>query len=98
MKYVNIMKEYRSKMDTDIQVRYLTEDPIECSLDSIFTWFLRSVMIRRRLDDSCLRTLTLISQVNDMTSFIIPPPPRPLVRNQEKKKKIVILTKRTLQS
>ncbi|XP_026813704.1 uncharacterized protein LOC113554175 isoform X4 [Rhopalosiphum maidis] len=59
--YVQLLKEYRTKTETDLQ-RCLTDDPIESPLDSIFTWFLRSVMIRRRMDDSCLRTLSLLSQ------------------------------------
>lgn len=61
LNYVKIVKEYCSRTETN--QRCLTDDPIESPLDSIFTWFLRSVMIRRRLDDSCLGTLDLLSQV-----------------------------------
>lgn len=39
----------------------LVEDPIR---NNTFTYFLRAVMIRRRLDEGCLQTLSLLSQVN----------------------------------
>ncbi|VVC39842.1 SOCS box domain,Ankyrin repeat-containing domain [Cinara cedri] len=60
LNYVKVLKEYRNSSDS--RMRFVSEDPIESPLDSIFTWFLRSVMIRRRLDDGCLCTLDLLSQ------------------------------------
>lgn len=68
LNYVKILKEYRSRTDVDLSW-CLTDDPIESPLDSIFTWFLRSVMIRRRLDDNCLHTLTLLSEVISVVTW-----------------------------
>lgn len=61
--YIKLLKEYCAKSEGTTRQRCLIDDPVESPLDSIFTWFLRSVMIRRRLDDGCLETLNLLSQV-----------------------------------